>query len=145
MSLPSPRPGPVERALRDAQHGALARRFFSVRGFLTTLKLRRRFDLRPLQDERIGEGPSKVPDCAACTARCCAQPQNEVSLRLIDIARLLDGGHAAGIDRDRARRLAETMAAPPDSLTRFPMLRNKPDGSCWFYDAQTGSCPRRLP
>lgn len=56
-----------------------------------------------------------VPDCPKCTQICCAGLENLVSLRLVDVATLLDVGRADLISRTKPR-------FPPSLVQRRPAL-----------------------
>jgi Fe-S-cluster containining protein len=123
------------------------RRALSLRGAMGNLKLARRYDVAPLQTAALAWAPegARAPDCAACEDRCCADPLNEVALRLVDLWRLreadlLHGVSRAPLDpqryegRDDLRELEGR-----DSFRRFPRLAKKTDGSCFFLDDE-GRC-----
>jgi hypothetical protein len=95
-------PGDVERALTALWPLAQAR-LTHPRGWWRWWRLHRRFSLRFV---RIGELSVKipygqVPDCEACTELCCTGDNAIVSLRLRDIAALMDIGRAAHITHER--------------------------------------------
>ncbi len=102
--------------------GPLRRRVLHPRHLLTGIKLRARYDLTVLDDDNapLDGPPDRVPDCAACRDKCCADPDNETVLRLVDIARLLDAGLGEHI-------------LPADG-EHPPRLKKRPDGACVFLD-----------
>lgn len=76
-----------------------------------------------------------VPDCGQCPDNCCRGP-NLVSLRLQDMARLLDAGLGWAIvapGSHDTKRMLELEG--PGSARPFPVLARKADGSCVFLDA----------
>lgn len=104
-----------------------------------------RYRIRTQTGAQLARGslPLPIPNCTACTDTCCKSP-SLVSLRLIDIARLVDAGHQQAVARvDRpARRAIHTLhpaleaAESKDSFRYFPVLRQKVDGTCVFLTAQ---------
>ena len=127
-------------ALDEAFHGEVRARATSLRGLVGNLRLARRFDLEPLEPSALeDDAGGLVPDCAACEDNCCRGPEGRITLRLSDVARLVDAGLEAGIDKAprtppeayaRFPRLAEFEAL--ETNRRFPALRQRPDGTCWF-------------
>lgn len=129
--------GPKEAALRALWPIAVAR-LRAPRGWWTWARLARRYRLRTLRPSqlvvRVADG--LLPDCASCTEVCCTGPNAIVSLRLIDVARLVDAGleryvvrgapTAAGDDATWARREAD------GSVFRraFPILARDRTGTC---------------
>ena len=73
------------------KHAGGWRRLLS-RGMLTELSLRSSFDVGLLSARRIRNRVPKgtIPDCQRCEDICCAGAANVVSLRLVDIATLID-------------------------------------------------------
>lgn len=88
-----PTKGPVERGLDTLWHTYASgwRRLLSKRA-LRELALRARFDTELLLPAKIANRVSTglVPDCPSCQNTCCAGFENVVSLRLRDIAVLVD-------------------------------------------------------
>ncbi|MBK8011475.1 MAG: hypothetical protein IPK13_08995 [Deltaproteobacteria bacterium] len=78
------------------------RRLFSRR-VVRELELRAHFDVDVLSSISIkNEIPAgQVPDCARCEDICCMGIENIVSLRLVDIARLMDIGRTDLISRKK--------------------------------------------
>ncbi len=128
--------GPVERAL-DALWRLKRPHFYTLRNVPTMLRLRRRFSLTLLSLDKlkVAVPRGQVPDCDNCVDLCCTGPDAVVSLRLRDIAVLMDLGRAAHIAWDRpatttmkgvARREAD------DSVFHraFPILLRDATGTC---------------
>ena len=112
--------GEIERALL-ALWPVARERLWQPRHLAAIVRLRRRFALRPL---RLGElkvmAPrSTVPDCEACTDICCTGSNARVSLRLRDIAALVDRGLDAHITHD----------LPDGKLRTATWARREADGS----------------
>lgn len=116
MALPAR--GPVEARLEELwlARDSSWRRLFS-RGAITELSLRSRFDLDLLSPRRLVNAvpAGSIPDCEACDDLCCAGIENVVSLRLSDIARLIDIGRTDLISRAKPR-------FPPSMLAQRPAL-----------------------
>ncbi|MCB9653058.1 MAG: hypothetical protein H6729_02855 [Deltaproteobacteria bacterium] len=85
-----------------ARHRQPWRRLFSRR-VVRELELRAHFDLDLLSPAAIkNQIPTgQVPDCARCDDICCMGIENIVSLRLVDIARLIDIGRTDLIARKK--------------------------------------------
>lgn len=120
-------PGPLERALsalwRQARH-----RLWRPGNWGRWLDLHQRYDLRPLRVSqlRVRVPPRQVPDCEACTEVCCTGRTRVVSLRLLDLARLVDAGLTAHITTARPRfTLVE--------LEQNPALRDRIDSDLWHW------------
>lgn len=98
--------GSVEAALDElwAGYAGRARRLLSPR-WMAELRLRARFDLTPLDPHRVAlEAPrDAVPDCESCPDICCAGLENLVSLRLRDLAVLIDLDRTDLIRRKKPR------------------------------------------
>ncbi len=104
-------PGPVEQALAELWPVA-QRRLYSWNGLPTWLRLNRRFRLRLVRPSKVKVlvPAGKLPDCEACVELCCTGSNALVSLRLVDIARLVDGGLEAYI----SPRAADPAVSPTD-------------------------------
>ena len=91
---------PTVRRLDEIWVGKVRRAMLRLRNVWRNLRLARRYRLRPLRfealDLRVEKG--QVPDCANCQDTCCRGPQNTITLRLDDVARLLDAGLEHAID-----------------------------------------------
>ncbi|MEL6183409.1 MAG: hypothetical protein AAFU79_02210 [Myxococcota bacterium] len=90
------------------------------------LELRRRFTLSPVDLSRVADEvpPGKVPDCTTCRDRCCQGYENVVSLRLRDLALLLDKDRADLVTRAKPR-------FPEAMLEARPSLRAWTETSLW--------------
>lgn len=80
------------------------KRLFS-RKIVKELTLRASFDLDLLAPAKIASrvAPGMIPDCPNCQDVCCAGLENVVSLRLRDIAVLIDAGRTELISRKKPR------------------------------------------
>ncbi len=139
--------GVTERAVRELF--TLARSRMWRRGTLmTSWRLQRRFRLRFV---RLSELTMKVPrglapDCDNCTNLCCTGDNAVVSLRLVDIARLLDQGRAdrmvfverAPMKKALARKRSWAKAEADDSVfaSVFPTLLRDATGTCSLLTEQ---------
>lgn len=112
-------PGPAERALEalSEKHASPTRRLFSP-ALLRELALRARFEVDPVKPDRVRSTivGGALPDCPSCPNVCCSGYENLVSLRLKDIAVLLDQGRADVISSKKPR-------FPEALLERRPGLR----------------------
>ncbi len=129
--------------------GRVRRRALRLRNIGRNLRLWRRFRLHPLRREsldlRVSAG--QIPDCAACEELCCIGPRNTISLRLEDLARLLDADLEWAISRHKPIYSRELLQKYPslreiERLTTyrcFPVLRQRADGSCVFL-TRRGRC-----
>ena len=157
------RPGPTESALADtwARHRSGLRRLLSRR-VLEELTLRASFDLDLLHPERVRLRiqPGTIPDCSSCDDICCAGLENVVSLRLADIATLIDIGRTDLISRKKPRFPAQLLAqrqhlselAESELWRTLPVLRQvgeshicaalSPELRCTLYPHWPLSCER---
>lgn len=152
--------GPTERALSE-----LSLRYrkswqrIARGGLWRELALRRHFRLR-VPRTRAAAGTGVRPDCPNCPNLCCQGAENQVSLRLRDIARLMDVGRTDLIQRRKRRFSPVAIAARPHLAAleasilwrRLPVLRQvgpdqrcaalTPDRRCGLYPAWPHSCAR---
>ena len=79
------------------------------------LTLRASFDLDLLAPARIANrvASGMIPDCPNCQDVCCAGLENVVSLRLRDIATLIDAGRTEVISRKKPRFPEAMLASRP--------------------------------
>ncbi len=125
------RRGDTEAALDAlwAKHHSGLGRLFSARA-LDELALRASFDLDLLVPERIKQRiqPGTIPDCERCDDICCAGLENLVSLRLSDIASLIDLERTDLIQRKKPRFPESLLAARPhlQELTHSELWRTLP-------------------
>jgi len=95
MSAAPPSHGPLVQALDDLwqQYAQSWKRLLSA-GMLKELVLRASFNPEPIPAWKVANTIPKgtIPDCPTCTNICCAGLENVVSLRLRDIAMLIDLG-----------------------------------------------------
>lgn len=141
VSAPAPKEhvaGPNEEALA-ALWRARAPHFYSPRNIVRQLRLRRRFDLTPVRLEKLQVAipTAQVPDCDSCLDLCCTGENAVVSLRLRDIAVLMDLGRTDLISHERP---------PPPPKDKTTWARREADGSV-FHTAfpvlardATGTC-----
>lgn len=102
--LSDPRPTLAKLDLLWEQHRSNWRRLLS-RGAVTELMLRANFDLDLLVPEEIANRVplGTVPNCPECNDVCCAGVENVVSLRLRDIAVLIDIGRTDLMKKEKPR------------------------------------------
>lgn len=123
--------GQAESALNRLwlQHRSGPARLLSPR-LWDELRLRSSFDLDLLAPARIANRvrPGTVPDCERCDDICCAGLENLVSLRLRDIAVLMDIGRTDLISRKKPRFPAVLLAEKPhlEELVRSELWRTLP-------------------
>ena len=108
--------GPRRRALEAlwGRHRSKWRRLLSPSA-VRELKLRASFDVDLLSrwrfTNRVPRGT--VPDCPNCTNICCAGLENAVSLRLSDVARLIDLGRTDLMTKRKPNFPAPMLAERP--------------------------------
>jgi hypothetical protein len=117
--------GPLEHALATLWRTERAR-FFSLGNLATVVRLRRRFSLRMLRavDLKVAIPRGQVPDCDNCVDLCCTGPDAIVSLRLRDIAALLDRGLGDHITFDRP-----TPSSPKEKELKLTWARREADAA----------------
>ncbi|MEK6557763.1 MAG: YkgJ family cysteine cluster protein, partial [Candidatus Margulisiibacteriota bacterium] len=101
------------------------------------------------------ESPKLLPVCDSCISNCCSQLSGKVVLSLIDVARLVDSGHADAIDgsfRGFAKMLelyletgnvsvfGEMGVLVSDQLNHDYMPSLKKKGSRCFFLSERGRC-----
>jgi Fe-S-cluster containining protein len=111
-----PPPGPCEQGLDRLwdRHRHGWRRLLSKQ-LAIEIQLRAAFDTELIAPWEVASQvpPATIPDCEACTDTCCAGIENLVSLRLVDVASL--------IDLDRTDLIAKEKPRFPES-----MLKDRP-------------------
>ncbi|MEQ9498583.1 MAG: YkgJ family cysteine cluster protein [Deltaproteobacteria bacterium] len=123
--------GRTERALDDLwrpyQHGW--RRLLSKHVF-EELALRADFDTELLVESKVANrvAAGLVPDCPRCENTCCAGYENVVSLRLKDVAVLMDVERTDLINKNKPRFPPQTLAERPGlvELTKSVLWRTLP-------------------
>lgn len=139
------------------------KRFFRLKSFLLDLFLTFKYDLRMIDPKnvKLNMDPIQVPDCKTCPKNCCRGVENTVSLRLIDIARLIDAGLSDYIDKDNKIVIEDELAEKhpkilrnirSDTWRKFPVLKRvndicplrDKDNKCTIYDVRPLTC-RRYP
>lgn len=135
-------PGATERAL-EAIYAEESARFYSLRNIVPMLRLRRRFNLTPasLDGLQVLMPRGQVPDCDNCVDLCCTGPNALVSLRLRDVAALVDLGRTDLLTFERPEPLPKKQARKEQTWARreadgsifhraFPVLARDPTGTC---------------
>jgi len=141
---PEHKPGPLETQL-DALWTRARGRVYSLAYWRETLRLLRKFNLRMLNtgEIKIAFPYGQVPDCESCVDICCTGPNAIVSLRLRDVAALVDAGRADHITLDRpvldkaARRDTTWARREADGSVfhqAFPVLTRDRTGTCMLLD-----------
>jgi len=139
---PEHAPGPKELAL-EALWAEISPHFYSLENIVRMLRLRRRFDFKPasLNGLKVAIPTGKVPDCDNCLDLCCTGPNAIVSLRLKDIAGLVDLGREDLLSWSRPPPLPTK-----DAKRQHTWARREADGSI-FHRAfpilardKTGTC-----
>ena len=112
---PSPN-GPRTEALDNLwqRYRSKWRRLLS-KNAIRELQLRASFDVDLLSHRSIinRTPPGTIPDCPACTNICCAGLENIVSLRLSDVARLVDIARTDLMSKKKPNFPAEMLADRP--------------------------------
>ena len=142
-------PAPTPRESLDRLGEQASRRLRSPLRWRRQRRLRERYHLEPMDSKQLQRSmePGLAPDCAACTDRCCHGPTSRVSLRLADILRLREAGLDHAIETRKPPFTSQEIERSPHLSTFqrdrayawFPMLRQKPDGTCVFY-GEDGRC-----
>lgn len=119
--------GPIEAKLDDLwSHWRSRWRRLLSKNALREISLRASFDtdlLLPADIEnQVAAG--LVPDCERCTNTCCAGYENVVSLRLRDVALLIDVGRTEVIAKHKPR-------FPESLLDERPALRDLMSSMLW--------------
>lgn len=137
------------------------RRLLSA-GVIKELSLRASFDLDVLAPQRIANKIPKgtIPDCPSCENICCAGVENVVSLRLRDVAVLIDIDRTDLISKDKPRFPATMLRTRPalyelmgsELFRTLPVLRQigeyricaalTPSLECGLYPNWPLSCER---
>jgi len=152
-----PELGDKRRALEALWTETTAKSLWLPKTLWRYMNLKRRVNLRMLHrwDVDVPPPPRALPNCRACTDICCIGKKNQVSLRLVDIAMLMDMGREDLI-------AVEHDAPPKDSYARerflqsrtyamFPVLKQDEqercaalgrDKRCTIYPAWPLSCAR---
>ena len=145
LDQPQHQAGPVEHAL-EALWRLKSAQFYTLRNVPTVLRLRRRFSLRMLTLDKlkVAVPRGQVPDCDNCLDLCCTGPDAVVSLRLRDIAVLMDLNKTQHIAWDRPQPVTATTTKQQKAAV--PWARREADGSV-FHQAfpillrdETGTC-----
>ena len=125
--------GPIEKQLRSLWDEA-RNRVYHPKNWFKLQKMRRRFDLSFIlyKDIKIMVPAGKVPDCDTCLDICCTGPKSIVSLRLRDIAALLDAGLQQHITHERARFAILGNSSIFDTI--FPVLAQDRTQTCTLLD-----------
>lgn len=133
-------PGPKELALKALWPKARAR-VDTLSFWRETVRLRRRFSLRMLKlgDLKVAIPQGRLPDCESCTDVCCTGPNAIVSLRLRDVAALVDAGLERFVVHERRplerKELARSTWARREAEgsvfhRAFPILLRDDTGTC---------------
>lgn len=128
ISRPDPtEAGPTRRAL-DAlweRHRHAGKRWLGL-GILRELALRNRFELKPVDVRKVARDVPRgaVPDCPSCPQICCGGLENVVSLRLSDLATLVDLGRTDLVSKLKPR-------FPEDLVAERPGLRDLSESYLW--------------
>lgn len=141
--------GPLTEALETLWQQSRFR-LYTPRHLWSWFVLHQRFELRFLRTGQLSvEVPrGLVPDCENCVEICCTGKNAVVSLRLSDIARLMDAGLDAYIDRRPRLPLASSSWAGREVQWSvfhdwFPVLRRDATGTCTLLreDRSCGAWP----
>jgi Fe-S-cluster containining protein len=146
-------PTPTQRALDDVWRLA-HQRLWSWRHTVRHAWLRSQFDLTFVKLSKlkikvpIGSARRQLPDCDNCADLCCTGPNAVVSLRFVDIAGIVDAGHADHIVASEVIKSSGTWArreAAGSLFGRaFPVLRRDATQTCAFLTEERtcGAWPR---
>ena len=151
--LPAHVPGKKELALAALWPMARAR-VDTLHYWRETVRLRRRFSLKLLRtsDLKVAIPRGQLPDCEACTDVCCTGPNAIVSLRLRDVAALVDAGldrflvhERTQLPREQRKHFTWARREADDSVFHraFPVLKRDDTGTCALLtqDRMCGAYP----
>lgn len=121
-------------------------KLFKWQNFWQDLWLLSKYDLRLIDKTQLqlNFDTELLPDCQKCSQNCCHGAENTVSLRLIDIARLLDAGleEAINLDNQSFKKDAyfkehrnDFRHLNSDSWNLFPVLR-RVNNICPYLDTK---------
>lgn len=136
--VPRKRPGPLEEALR-ALWESTSPKLSRPLHLWTWFTLQRKHHLHFLRRSQMKiEVPvGLLPDCKNCLEVCCTGPQSEVTLRLRDIAVLIDGGLSQHIQRRKADKSSPVPKSRSGRMAQasvfyefFPSLTRDATGTC---------------
>jgi Fe-S-cluster containining protein len=142
-------PGAVESALEELWSRSRYR-LYHPKNVWRWLDLRRRFELRFLRASamRVAVPARLLPDCATCTDICCTGPNAVVSLRLADIAALVDAGLERHVVHERPDADGDASWARQEAdwsvfHRMFPVLQRDVTGTCALLteDRMCGAYP----
>ncbi len=153
-AAPEVQPGPIEAALDDLWTTA-SPQFYRFRNVVRIVRLRRRFDLRPLRIDglKLAIPTGQVPDCESCVELCCTGDDAIVSLRLRDVAKLMDLKREDLVSHERPsptstakKPLTWARQSADESVFHraFPVLARDATGTCMALndERQCGLWPR---
>jgi hypothetical protein len=141
--------GQLERSLADLW-GIARTRVDTLSYWRETIALRRRFSLRFLKlgELKVAVPYATTPNCDDCVDLCCTGPNAIVSLRLRDIAALVDAGRESFIvprsgDPPRESTWARREADGSVFHQVFPVLLRDATGTCALLreDRMCGAFP----
>lgn len=147
------RPGPIETSLRNSWPEVSKRLWRNPRYWPASWRLLKHYQLQELQPKdvyvRVPQGV--VPDCEGCEEVCCTGRHRVVSLRLVDIAALLDAGLQEAIQVDKPRYSAKELSQNSalyeqihsDLWKWFPVVRQDKTQTCTLLgeNLQCGAYP----
>jgi hypothetical protein len=129
-------PGPTEQAL-EALWAGQRYRLYHPRNVWRWLDARRRFELRFIRASsvKVMVPAGRLPDCANCLELCCTGPDAVVSLRLSDVAALVDAGLERHVVHDRPEQVDDPSWARLEAdwsvfHRMFPVLQRDTTGTC---------------
>jgi Fe-S-cluster containining protein len=144
---------PTVEALDTLWQEVSSKPLYAPRTLSKYLKLRYKMSLRQVDAKQVEViAPlGKVNDCSSCTDICCVGPHSTVSLRLQDIAALIDLGRDDLItmekpdfpEHTRAKRSALRKTLASTGWRTFPVLKKDSMGACAALgrDGQCGLFP----
>ncbi|MBU0581018.1 MAG: YkgJ family cysteine cluster protein [Candidatus Margulisbacteria bacterium] len=149
--------------LENLWHQTKEKKLFRLKNILKDFWLTLKYDLRFIDPKQVQLkiNPLQVPDCKTCSRNCCRGVENTVSLRLIDIARLIDAGLTKFIDKNNKIHIQKEIAEKhprilrnikSDTWRKFPVLKRVNDicplldnkNNCTIYNVRPLTC-RRYP
>lgn len=118
----------TEKALEALWRKVTAKPLWLPPHLLRYLRLRQNVNLTPIRPQtvRVTAPPGFGPNCRACTDNCCIGKTNTVSLRLLDVARLVDMGRDDLISTEKPTFAAEELTPARAQLVGSAAYRALP-------------------
>jgi hypothetical protein len=141
-----PRPGKLEKALRELWTPSIRRRLMLPKHWKDQFFLRRHYDMVELDagEVQLDFPIGRLPDCDLCEDVCCTGLSRVVLLRLVDVAALVDAGLQDQFTHDKptypAREIQENAAlfdiVSSEAWRTMPVLKQDATRTCSMLTAE---------